>query len=285
MKLSTIRLDAGGTAAARHEGDELVVLPHSDVGTLLASGDDWAQRAAGDGDRRLASADATFATLVPHPNKIVCLGLNYATHIAEMGRPTPAYPTLFAKFAGALIGGGDPIQMPRVSDQLDWEAELGVVIGRPGRAIGPDQALDYVAGYTVVNDVTVRDWQHRTREFLSGKTFEGTTPVGPALVTVDELPLGAAGLDIGCSVDGAVMQRSTTADLLFTVADTIAYISTIITLLPGDLIAMGTPGGVGAGRTPPVFLQPGQELVTWVEGVGELRNQVVGDRDDPARPV
>jgi len=152
-----------------------------------------------------------------------------------------------------------------------------VVIGRAGRDIGREDALKHVAGYTVVNDVTVRDWQHRTREFLSGKTFEATTPVGPALVTTDEVPAGASGLDIGCSVDGAVMQRSTTSDLLFTVADTVAYISTIITLQPGDLIAMGTPGGVGAGRTPPVFLRPGQELVTWVEAVGELRNRVVRD--------
>ena len=124
-----------------------------------------------------------------------------------------------------------------------------------------------------MNDVTVRDWQHRTREFLSGKTFEATTPVGPHLVTPDEVPPGAAGLEIRCEVDGAVMQQSNTDDLLFTVADTIAYVSTIITLQPGDLIAMGTPGGVGAGRDPQVFLQDGQTLVTSIEGIGELRNR------------
>lgn len=290
MRLSTVRLTAderparggtgqvrGETAAARHEAGELVVLPYPDVGSLLASGDDWRQRAADGDGSRVKVERAPLATLIPHPNKIVCLGLNYATHIAEMGRPTPKYPTLFAKFDGALIGSHDPIQMPRVSDQLDWEAELGVVIGRAGRDLSSTDALRHVAGYTVVNDVTVRDWQHRTREFLSGKTFESTTPVGPDLVTTDELPDGASGLDIGCSVDGDVMQRSTTADLLFTVADTVAYISTIITLLPGDLISMGTPGGVGAGRDPQVFLKPGQELLTWVEGVGELRNTVVRD--------
>lgn len=290
MRLSTVRLTAdqrparggtgqvrGETAAARHEAGELVVLPYPDVGSLLASGDDWRQRAADGDGSRVKVERASLATLIPHPNKIVCLGLNYATHIAEMGRPTPKYPTLFAKFDGALIGSHDPIQMPRVSDQLDWEAELGVVIGRAGRDLSSTDALRHVAGYTVVNDVTVRDWQHRTREFLSGKTFESTTPVGPDLVTTDELPDGASGLDIGCSVDGDVMQRSTTADLLFTVADTVAYISTIITLLPGDLISMGTPGGVGAGRDPQVFLKPDQELLTWVEGVGELRNTVVRD--------
>lgn len=202
-----------------------------------------------------------------------------------MGRPTPAYPTLFAKYDGALIGARDEIHSPPVSDDLDWEAELAVVIGRRGRHLTADQALGYVGGYTVLNDVTVRDWQHRTREFLSGKTFEATTPVGPALVTPDELPAGASGLTISCSVDDHVMQKSNTADLLFDVADTIAYISTIITLLPGDLIATGTPGGVGAGRDPKVFLRHGQELVTSVEGVGELRNIVVKDESPAdARP-
>lgn len=279
MRLSTVRLDQGGTAAARQEGDELVLLPFSDVGTLLSSGPDWIQRAAGDGDR-IPLAGVSFATLVPHPNKIVCLGLNYATHIAEMGRPTPAYPTLFAKYDGSLIGGHDDVHLPVVSDQLDWEAELGVVIGSAARNVAPEVALAHVGGYTVVNDVSVRDWQHRTREFLSGKTFEATTPVGPWLVTPDELPTGATGLGIGCSVDGQVMQESNTSDLLFGVAATVAYISTIITLLPGDLIAMGTPGGVGAGRDPQVFLRPGQELVTWVEGIGETRNRIV--RDEPA---
>ena len=281
MRLSTVRVPGGRTTAARHEGDELVLLPHRDVGALLASGGDWAAEAAAHAGERVPAAAADLATLVPHPNKIVCLGLNYATHIAEMGRPTPQYPTLFAKYDGALVGSGDPVHMPAVSDQLDWEAELGVVIGRAGRHLTADTALEHVAGYTVVNDVTVRDWQHRTREFLSGKTFEATTPVGPALVTADELPPGARGLGIGCSVDGEVMQESNTSDLLFDVATTVAYLSTIITLVPGDLIAMGTPGGVGAGREPQVFLTPGQELHTWVEGIGELRNVVVRDAPPP----
>jgi acylpyruvate hydrolase len=276
MRLSTVRIPGSRTAAARQEADDLVLLPHPDVGALLAAGDDWPALAAADGER-IPLAGASLAPVVPHPNKITCLGLNYATHIAEMGRPTPAYPTLFAKYDGSLIGAHDDIHMPAVSDDLDWEAELGVVIGRRARHVPREEALDYVGGYTVVNDVTVRDWQHRTREFLSGKTFEATTPVGPALVTPDELPAGASGLTISCSVDGHTMQKSNTADLLFDVADIIAYISTIITLLPGDLIATGTPGGVGAGRDPKVFLRPGQELVTVVEGVGELRNVVVKD--------
>lgn len=279
MRLATVRLADRHetTTAARQEGDELVLLPYADVGALLSSGDGWRDRAARDGER-VPLAGASFAPLVPHPNKIVCLGLNYATHIKEMGRPTPAHPTLFAKFDGSLIGAQDAIHMPPISDDLDWEAELGVVVGRPGRHIARAEALEHVAGYTVANDVTVRDWQHRTREFLSGKTFEATTPVGPALVTPDELPPGASGLAISCGVDGHVMQKSNTADLLFDVAETIAYVSTIITLLPGDLILTGTPGGVGAGRDPKVFLRPGQELVTTVEGIGELRNTVVKDQ-------
>jgi acylpyruvate hydrolase len=283
MRLSTVRLPAGGTAAARYDGDDLVLLQYDDVGTLLASGKDWMEWAAkADGDR-LPLAGASLAPVVPHPNKIVCLGLNYASHIAEMGRPTPQYPTLFAKYDGSLIGANDIILAPAVSDQLDWEAELGVVIGRPARHVVPADALAHVAGYTVVNDITVRDWQHRTREFLAGKTFESTTPLGPALVTPDELPAGASGLDINCEVDGVVMQHSTTADLLFSVAHIIAYVSTIITLLPGDLIATGTPGGVGAGREPQVFLAPGQQVVTRIEGIGELRNTVTADLAAPLR--
>jgi acylpyruvate hydrolase len=283
MRLSTVRLpapDSDGliTAAARHEADELVLLPHPDVGALLASGEDWQQRAAAADGKRVPFEGTSLAPVVPHPNKIVCLGLNYASHIKEMGRPTPAHPTLFAKYDGSLVGAHDDIHMPPVSDDLDWEAELGVVIGRRARHVTRDEALAHVGGYTVVNDVTVRDWQHRTREFLSGKTFEATTPVGPSLVTPDELPAGASGLTVGCSVDGDTMQKSNTSDLLFDVATTIAYLSTIITLLPGDLIATGTPGGVGAGRDPKVFLRPGQQLVTFVEGVGELRNTVVKDR-------
>jgi acylpyruvate hydrolase len=277
MRLSTIRID-GRTAAARQDGDDLVLLPFRDVGELLASGEDWPERAVAEGAGRVPYATASLAPVVPHPNKIICLGLNYATHIAEMGRPTPAHPTLFAKYDGALIGARDPIHAPAVSDELDWEAELGVLIGRPGRTVPRERALDHVAGYTVVNDVTVRDWQHRTREFLSGKTFEATTPAGPALVTADELPAGGSGLAISCAVDGRTMQKSTTADLLFDVADIIAYCSRIITLLPGDLICTGTPGGVGAGREPRVFLAPGQELVTTIEGVGELRNRIIKDQ-------
>jgi acylpyruvate hydrolase len=276
MRLATIRTPDGASHAARIDGHKATLLPSTNVGELLAQ-PNWQNQAETDGP--ITTADFTYDKLLPHPNKIICLGLNYATHIAEMGRPTPQYPTLFAKYDGALIGPYDNIVLPKVSDRVDWEAELGVVIGRPTRHVSSAQALDAVAGYTVVNDVTARDWQNRTREFLSGKTFESTTPVGPVLVTPDELPPGAKGLQISCSVDGTEMQRSDTSDLLFSVADIVAYISTIITLLPGDLIATGTPGGVGAGRSPEIFLQPGQQVVTTIENVGQLRNTCTAEED------
>jgi acylpyruvate hydrolase len=194
------------------------------------------------------------------------------THIKEMGRDAPQYPTLFAKYDGALIGAFDPVALPSVSDRVDWEAELGFVVGRAARHVPAAQALDYVAGYTVVNDVTVRDYQRRTREFLSGKTFEATTPVGPVLVTADEFGGAEPDLEIRCEVDGEVMQRSRTSDLLFGIADILSYVSDIITLLPGDLICTGTPGGVGDGRDPKVYLREGQILRTVIEGIGETSN-------------
>ncbi|MCS0599704.1 fumarylacetoacetate hydrolase family protein [Streptomyces sp. LP11] len=277
MRLATLRV-RGETRAARLDGDEYVLLPYADLGALLAEGEHWrslAERQEGD---RVAATDAEFAALVPHPNKIICLGLNYATHIKEMGRATPEYPTLFAKYDGSLIGAYDPIVLPVVSDRVDWEAELGFVIGRRARHVPKEAALGFVAGYTVVNDVTVRDYQRRTREFLSGKTFEGTTPVGPVLVTADEFGDAEPDLEIRCEVDGAVMQRSRTSDLLFGIADIVSYVSDIITLLPGDVICTGTPGGVGDGRDPKVYLKEGQVLRTVIEGIGETRNRCVADQ-------
>ncbi|MFG2592339.1 fumarylacetoacetate hydrolase family protein [Streptomyces sp. NPDC048438] len=274
MRLATLRT-GGGTRAARRDGDSYVLLPHVDVGALLGSGDGWARAAASAEGERIEAADAALAPVVPHPNKIICLGLNYATHIKEMGRDTPRYPTLFAKYDGSLIGANDAITLPVVSDTVDWEAELAVVIGRAARHVPKADALDFVAGYTIVNDVTVREYQRRTREFLAGKTFEATTPMGPELVTADEFGGLEPDLEIRCEVDGEVMQSSRTSDLLFGIADIVAYISDIITLLPGDVICTGTPGGVGDGRDPKVYLKEGQILRTVVEGLGETRNVCV----------
>ncbi|MFI8442129.1 FAA hydrolase family protein [Streptomyces sp. WAC04189] len=271
MRLATVRTSEG-TRAARRDGDSYVLLPHANVGDLLNSGDDWARTAATAGTERVNAAEAAHAPVVPHPNKIICLGLNYATHIKEMGRDTPRFPTLFAKYDGSLIGAGDPVTLPTVSDTVDWEAELAVVIGQAARHVSKADALDHVAGYTVSNDVTVREYQRRTREFLAGKTFEATTPLGPELVTADEFGGKEPDLEIRCEVDGEVMQLSRTSDLLFGVADIVSYISDIITLLPGDVILSGTPGGVGDGRDPKVYLKEGQILTTVIEGLGETRN-------------
>ncbi len=271
MRLVTIRT-ANGTRAGRVDGDRVVELDSPDVGVLL-SDPDWERVAAVGSGPEHALVEADLATLVPRPSKVVCLGLNYASHIKEMGRELPKYPTLFAKFAGTLIGARDPILLPRVSEQVDWEVELGVVIGRPARHLSEREAAAAIGGYTVINDVSVRDYQSHTNQFLAGKIFEQTTPVGPAMVTLDELPDGGADLRVCCEVDGRLMQDGRTSDLLFNPAQIIAYLSEIITLEPGDLIATGTPAGVGAARTPPVWLRPGQVVRTVVEGVGECVNR------------
>ncbi|MEO6123816.1 MAG: fumarylacetoacetate hydrolase family protein [Ilumatobacteraceae bacterium] len=269
MRLVTVRYK-GATRAGRVEDDRVILLPFVDVNELLVQ-PEWMAAAASTGDS-IELVESDLAPVTPRPPKIICLGLNYMRHIREMGREPPDFPTIFAKYTSALIGPRDPIQMPSVSENLDWEVELGVVIGSPARNVTVDSALDHVAGYTVVNDITARDWQRRTSQFLQGKTFEATTPVGPCLVTPDELPLGAKGLAVRCEVDGVVMQDDTTDELIFDVATSIAYLSQIFTLQPGDLIATGTPDGVGAGRTPPAWLRRGQTVRTVVEGVGELLN-------------
>jgi acylpyruvate hydrolase len=211
--------------------------------------------------------------VIPNPGKIVCVGLNYRNHILEMGRDLPEHPTLFAKFADALIGARDDIDLAPESDCVDWEAELAVVIGRTVRRADAQEAADAIAGFTVMNDVTMRDWQFRTKEWLQGKTFEGTTPLGPVLVTPDELEGGVApALTMTCSVDGDVVQKADTSDLVFGPVDLVRYASTIMTLRPGDVIATGTPGGVGHARKPARYLADGDTLVTEIDGIGRLKN-------------
>lgn len=269
MKLVTIRTD-DGTVAGRIEGDAVVELDAPDVGTLLA-GANWDEAVRSVGTAVRALAEVSFAPVVPRPGKIICVGLNYRTHIREMGRGQPTHPTLFAKFADALVGARDPIILPRASTQADWEAELAVIIGAHTRTATEREARGAIAGFTVMNDVSIRDWQHRTSQWLAGKTFDSTSPLGPALVTPDEVDW-AADLRVMCSVDGSVMQDARTSDLLFDPVDLVRYVSEITTLWPGDVIATGTPGGVGVGREPPIFLRSGQELRTEIEGLGHLLN-------------
>ncbi len=269
MKLATIR-DRDGTVAVRIDGDEATELGVADVGELLRR-DDWRSLAsAADGARRPVDG-LDFAPVVPSPDKIVCVGLNYRSHILEMGRQLPEHPTLFAKYRQTLIGANDDIVLPAVSDLIDWEAELAVIVGASARHVSVEEAAGRIAGYAVLNDVSVRDYQNRTLQWMQGKTFEATTPVGPWLVTTDEAP--GPSRELTCEVNGELMQKADTGDLVFDPATLVSYISAIITLEPGDIIATGTPGGVGVARTPPRFLADGDTVVTRIGGVGELRNR------------
>jgi acylpyruvate hydrolase len=274
MKLATIRTD-GTTRAVRLDGEVLVDLGLPDVGTLLKQ-DGWAESAASATGTELAAADADFAPVVPAPSKVVCVGLNYRSHIEELGRELPEHPTLFAKFADSLIGAYDAVVRPEETEQLDWEVELAVVVGTQVRRARGAEAEAAIAGFCVLNDITCRDWQFRTREWLQGKTWDSSTPVGPCLVTPDELPGGVRpALDVRLSVDGEVMQSASTGDLLFDPVDLVEYVSTIVRLNPGDIIATGTPGGVGHARRPERYLSGGETVVAEIQGVGRLENRVV----------
>jgi acylpyruvate hydrolase len=275
VRLATVHT-SDGTRAARLAGDRVLVLRARDLGALLAGGID-AEEALEPTDE-LAVGKVSFAPIVPAPGKIVCVGMNYRAHIAEMSRETPTYPTLFAKFASTLCGAHDDIVLPSVSQAVDWEAELGVIIGRRTRRATPEQARDAIAGFTVVNDVSMRDWQNRTTQYLQGKAFDASTPVGPVLVSGDELD-DASDLEVRCEVDGVTMQRGRTSDLLFGPAALVSYISQFATLNPGDLVSTGTPAGVGAGRSPQVFLAPGQVVTTSVEGIGSCVNRCIAEVD------
>lgn len=272
MRLSTVRRPGGETAAGRVEGDEIVLLPFASVGTLIASGPDWREAAAAAGET-IPLDGADHAPLVPQPPKIVCMGLNYATHLREMGRTPPTHPTLFAKYASSLIGANDDIIVPPVTTEVDWEGELAFVIGSTVRFADEASARAAIAGYTVMNDITMRDWQFRTLQFLQGKTFEGSTPLGPALVTPDELD-DAGDLALRTLVNGEVMQKSRTSDLLFPAVEIVRYVSQFMTLVPGDVLTTGTPGGVGHGRDPKVYLADGDVVTVEIEGVGTTQNTV-----------
>lgn len=272
MRLATLRTTSG-TRAVRVESDAYVDLGYADVGELLAHAD-WRHRAVASGDRLDVAVDtADFAPVVPRPSKVLCVGLNYRHHILEMGRELPTYPTLFSKYAEALIGAGDDIALAPESDQVDWEAELALVIGATVRRATAQQAADAIAGFAVLNDVTMRDWQYRSPQWLQGKTWEATTPIGPALVTPDELPGGVTPkLTMTGSVDGEVVQKADTDDLVFNPVQLVEYASTILTLRPGDVIATGTPGGVGHARKPPRYLTDGSRLTTHISQLGRLDN-------------
>ncbi|MBL8826583.1 MAG: fumarylacetoacetate hydrolase family protein [Planctomycetaceae bacterium] len=251
----------------------------STMEALLAAGAEALTRAAEvTAKGKPLDGEVQLLAPVPRPGKVLCVGLNYADHARESGQQPPPEPVLFNKLLTAVSAPGAPIVVPRISQEVDYEAELVVVIGRQGRYIPEADALDYVAGYTVGNDVSARDWQLRKPggQWLLGKTFDGFAPFGPHLVTADEV--GNPGkLRIQLRLNGQTMQDSTTEQLIFSIDKLVAYVSQVCTLLPGDIIFTGTPPGVGAARKPPVFLKPGDVVEVEIEKLGVLRNPVVAE--------
>ncbi len=214
---------------------------------------------------------------IAHPPKFICVGLNYLEHAKEGGHPPPTYPSFFARFDRSLVAAGQPVIRPKCSIQLDYECELTIVIGKGGRHIPEDKALDHVFGYTLFNDVSVRDFQRKTSQWLAGKNFDGTGPLGPVVVTADTLPPGASGLNIMTRVNGETMQSSNTSDMIFSTARCISLLSEVMTLEPGDLIATGTPSGVAHARKPPTWMKHGDVVEVEVERIGILTNRVVDE--------
>lgn len=233
-----------------------------------------------DGAPQTPVASITPALPVAQPGTIICLGLNYTDHIKEGGYEIPEYPALFMRGRNSIMAAGAPLVRPTCSDKLDYEAELMFIIGKGGRHISEADALDHVFGYTVFNDGSVRDYQRKTHQWTPGKNFDNTGAIGPCVVTPDELPAGAAGLKIESRVGDEILQSSNTANMIWSVAQTIATISEYTTLEPGDLIAMGTPPGVGHAKKPnPRWLVPGEVVEIEIEGIGICANPIVDEKD------
>ncbi len=227
-----------------------------------------------DADYRLE--EVQLLPVIPKPGKIICVGVNYDEHRQEMGREAHAYPTLFTRFTDTLVGQHGAIVRPRVSTSLDFEGELAFVVGRDAKNVKVEQAMEHVAGYTCFNDATIRDWQRHTTQFVPGKNFPSTGALGPELVTPDEVT-DFASRNISSRLNGQVMQSATLGQMIFSVAQIITYISSFTRLGPGDVIATGTPSGVGAKRTPPVFMKAGDTIEVIIDGVGHLTNTVVDE--------
>jgi 2-keto-4-pentenoate hydratase/2-oxohepta-3-ene-1,7-dioic acid hydratase in catechol pathway len=245
--------------------------------TLLAAGAlAEAERIARDSAPDFPLEGLELAPVIPDPDKIICVGLNYRDHVAESGKAVTEKPALFARFAGSQVGHLQPLVKPAISDEFDYEGELAVVMGKGGRHIRAERALEHVAGYSCYNDGSVRDWQRHTSQYLAGKTFAGTGGFGPWLVTADEIP-DLSRLTLETRLNGEVVQHTTTDLMITAIPEQIAYISTILPLFPGDVIVSGTPGGVGVKRRPPLFMRPGDVAEVEISGVGVLRNPVIAE--------
>jgi len=248
---------------------------------LIEGGDEWVAKAAklltsSPGDSRHKLADVKLLAPIPKPRKLICVGLNYRDHAAETNTPIPDVPTIFNKFATAVIGPGDSIVLPKVSKMPDYEAEFAFVIGKGGRHIKAEDWRQHIFGYTIVNDVTARDYQRATSQWLMGKTFDTFAPMGPWIVSADEIEDPHA-LDIQLEINGEIMQNSNTRELIFKIPDLVAFLSSVFTLEPGDIVSTGTPSGVGVARTPQRFLKANEIVTVRIPAVGELTNPTVAE--------
>jgi len=289
MKLATFT-HAGATRIGIVDGDEVVdlsaaapELPQEMIAFLEAGPEAMeAARAAMGNGARIALADVKLEAPIARPPKFLAVGLNYADHVAESGMDTPEHPTIFNKQSTCVTGPTDPVHVPKASHVLDYEGELGFVIGRRGRHVSRDDAADYIAGYLVVDDVTVRDWQFRTPTWTMGKSFDTHGPIGPWIVTTDEIR-DPHRLDLRTFVNGELRQESNTKQLIFDCFTLVEHFSTAFTLEPGDIIATGTPGGVGILNKPPQILKAGDVVRIEIEGIGEIENPIIDEPDDTAR--
>jgi acylpyruvate hydrolase len=254
-------------------------LPHT-IDDIVAAGPammDRIARAATGGGTEVDRAAVKLLPAFIKPGKIICVGLNYAEHAKETNLDPTAFPTLFPRFTSTLLAQGDPILVPKVSERVDYEVEVVAIVGKRGHYVSAQDALDHVAGYTIANDVSIRDYQMITSQFTPGKNFDASCPLGPEFVTADELPAGAAGLRLTTRLNGKVLQDDTTDNMLFDVRTLIVKLSEVMTLEPGDVILTGTPSGVGFTRTPPIFMKHGDLCECEVEGIGVLSNPVVNE--------
>jgi 2-keto-4-pentenoate hydratase/2-oxohepta-3-ene-1,7-dioic acid hydratase in catechol pathway len=281
MKLMMFKKGAG-EALGVVDGDSVIEIgaPYATLPVVIAGGPAALAAVKDAAAKAPASARHPLKSIKPalpiaRPGKFVCVGLNYAAHAAEGGHAPPTYPSFFIRVPSSLVAAGEPVLRPTVSVQLDYECELTIVIGKGGRHIPEEKALEHVFGYTLFNDVSVRDYQRKTSQWTAGKNFDGTGPLGPVVVTAEELPPGASGLRICTRVNSETMQDSNTSDMIFSTARIIAILSEIMTLEAGDLIATGTPSGVAHARKPPAWMKAGDWVEVEVEGIGVLANPIV----------
>jgi 2-keto-4-pentenoate hydratase/2-oxohepta-3-ene-1,7-dioic acid hydratase in catechol pathway len=279
MKLVTYSTGADPKAGLLIDGRVIDLAPagYASVRAFLEAGQSAigaaASLAANPGEG-VAIGDVKLHAPVPDPPKFICIGLNYRDHAIESGMAIPDTPTVFTKYHNAIIGPGDPIEIPSVSQKVDYEAELAFVIGKKGRYIPAADWREYVFGYTIVHDVSARDFQLATSQWTIGKTFDTFGPMGPALVSKDEIA-DPHNLRISLNLNGVTLQDSNTSQFIFRIPELVEYLSKVMTLVPGDIVSTGTPPGVGFARKPPIFMKPGDEVVVKVEGLGELRNPCV----------